>query len=104
HLRRLVHQASAARKACSPPIEKRVMHFADSVSKAVIRHLLITRKCLAGGGIDRFDGHRLAFRSVVRGCSQASAALERIPSFAGRDLLMVDAPDSAVAVFGDKER
>jgi hypothetical protein len=45
-----------------------------------------------------------AFRLVVRGCSSASAALERIPLFASRDLLMADAPDSAVAVYGDKER
>jgi hypothetical protein len=36
------------------------MRFADSVSKAVIRHFLITRKCLARGGIDRFDRHRLS--------------------------------------------
>ena len=28
----------------------------------------------------------------------------RIPSIVGRDLLMADAPDSAVPVFGDEER
>src|SRR3982074_3261460 len=39
HLRRLMHQAGAARKVHPPPREKRIMRLADSVSNAVIRHL-----------------------------------------------------------------
>src|ERR1700676_5426864 len=83
HLRRLAHQAGAARKACSSPIEKRIMRLADSVSEAVIRHLLITRKCLACGGIDRFDRHRLSlsiggarmFRRLCRGWTRSRQLL-----------------------------
>jgi hypothetical protein len=65
HLRRLVHQAGAARKVYPPPREKRFMRLADL--RLERRHPSL----FASGRIDRFYRHRSSLRVVAQDTSPA---------------------------------
>jgi hypothetical protein len=101
HLRRLVHQAGAARKVYPPPREKRFMRLADRVLNAGIRHCSPVAGLIAF--IVIFQASGLLRKTLRRHRSRRMFAFmtrNRMPSIAGRSPLMANAPDCAVAVFG----